>query len=78
MFSDVSVNFSDVVTDEFVNSLCLRRSCRFASTDCPYGFVSDYRTFECCSTLSFQYRVDLTCTNFFSFARFVFSFGFSS
>ena len=60
-----------------MNSLCLRRSCRFASTDCPYWFVSDYRTFECCSTLSFQYRVDLTCTNFFSFARFVFSFGFT-
>lgn len=77
LFSDVSVNFSDVVTDEFVNSLCLSRSCRFASTDCPYRFVSDNRTFECRSTLSFQYRVDLTCANFFSFACFIFSFGFT-
>ncbi len=60
-----------------MNSLCLSRSCRFASTDCPYRFVSDNRTFECRSTLSFQYHVDLTCANFFSFSAWFLAFSVS-
>lgn len=77
MLSDFRVSFSNVVTNKFVNSLSLSRSCRFTGTDSPYWFVSDNDAFECCRALSFQNRVDLTCTNFFSFARFVFCFGFT-
>ncbi len=77
LLSDFRVSFGDVVTDEFVNSLRLRRSGGFASTDRPYRFVSDNHAFKRRSALSFQYRVDLTSTDFFSFAGFVFCFGFT-
>ena len=77
LFSDFRVSFSNVVTDEFVNSLSLRWGCRFAGTDRPYWFVSDDCAFEGCCALSFQNRVDLACANFFGFARFVFCFGFT-
>lgn len=77
LFSDFRVSFSNVITNEFVNSLSLSRSCRFTGTDSPYWFVSDDDAFECCRALSFQNGVDLTCADFFSFARFVFCFGFT-
>ncbi|SUH18625.1 Uncharacterised protein [Salmonella enterica subsp. enterica] len=77
LFSDFRVSFSNVVTDEFVHCLRLRRRCRFTGTDRPYGFVSDNRAFKGCRALRFQYRVDLACAYFFCFARFVFRFGFT-
>ncbi len=36
LFSDFRVSFSNVVTDEFVHCLRLRRSCRFTGTDRPW------------------------------------------
>ena len=77
MLSDFRVSFSNVVTDEFVHRLSLSRGRGFAGTDSPYRFVSDNHAFESGSALRFQYRVDLTCANFFRFARFVFGFGFT-
>lgn len=48
LLSDFRVSFSNVVTNKFVNSLSLSRSCRFTGTDSPYWFVSDNDAFECC------------------------------
>ncbi len=60
-----------------MNCLSLRRGSRFAGTDRPDWLVSDNRAFERCRALRFQHGVDLTCTHFFGFARFVFRFGFT-
>jgi len=50
LFSDFSILFSHVVTDEFVNRLSLSWSCRFAGTDSPNWLISDNRAFEGFST----------------------------